>query len=117
VSSGEELAGGIAGYVRGNSTITYCAALNPSISAEDELGRIAGYIGGDATLENNFAWEEMVDGEGNPFSDSTENGIGKTEAALAMQATYENPAPEGLGWDFTLIWVMDGARPIFQWQL
>jgi len=112
-------AGGIAGAIMGGSILTNCAAINPSINAEFYPGRILGYNDdsyGDNILQNHFAWEDMVDLEGETFADSVENGIGKSEAALKMQASYDDSTPESLGWDFTTTWeILPDAYPTLQW--
>jgi uncharacterized repeat protein (TIGR02543 family) len=64
VVSGTYYAGGIAGVVT-NSSIKYCAALNPSVTALINFaGRVVGAIssGGTNTFTGNVAWDNMGTG-------------------------------------------------------
>ncbi|MCL2011906.1 MAG: hypothetical protein FWG75_03850 [Cystobacterineae bacterium] len=113
-------AGGIAGDMRERTTLSHCVAINSSIhltGATGHWGRVVGFIGG-ATVESNVAWEGLLGLDGNPVGDSAENGEAKTSEALRALSTYAEPAPGGLGWEFSSTWKMPagGGYPLLFWE-
>ena len=67
--SGNDNVGGIAGYLDGGS-VTYCAALNPSVIGGSNTGRVIGYDDG-GTLSGNIAFDNMI---GGPWTDEETDG-------------------------------------------
>jgi hypothetical protein len=117
IDGGYQSAGGIVGSVENgnNSTISDCAAINPSIRGGGASSRICGYKGDNLILTNNIAYAEMllngnsVTGEtidpitGDPID--KKHGLSKTAAELKSRQTYET----GLSWDFNNVWSMGNA--------
>jgi len=124
--------GGIAGgvniifYESTGSTITNCAAINPTIKStgiEGRAGRIASVVEYTCTVSNNFALSTMtVTGD----QSLAINGTSKTDAQLKTQSTYSGAVSGdgagGLGWAFgstdTAPWKMPagGGYPILYGQ-
>jgi hypothetical protein len=100
-SSGISSVGGIAGGVSILSTISKCAALNPSItcSGSDSLffGRVVGNFNTDAALSNNIAFNKML----NPNGATTWDNIGLTQKDGADYSAEQINADGTLGGRFT----------------
>ena len=121
-----ERAGGIVGYLNRGS-ISYCAAINPSITTPKEAGRIIGLYSGMILATNNFALDTMLDPGAGKFSagGQNDNGASKTATMFRTKETYSGSvAPGGLGglgWNFgsddNNPWVyIDGEYPVLFWE-
>ena len=96
--------------------LSYCAALNPSIS-----GLYCRRVGYCSTLTNNIAWSGMVPLSGATFGTGAGNnseGADKNKTEVKSQATYT-----ALGWSFgsseASPWKMGVSTyelPVFYWQ-
>jgi hypothetical protein len=105
--------GGIAGETQRQPKISYCAALNASLSLTGAgvvsyINRVAPPFGG-GELSGNIANSAM---SGGSFT-SNANGLdGADCAAKPSQSDFTT-----LGWDFSTIWKMGGDDyPVLQWQ-
>jgi hypothetical protein len=101
-------AGGIAGYSAGTlpDALGGCAALNAEITAAagTKIHRVAGEAG---ALHNNYGWDAMPvsTGAGSRTPDTgPDRADGEDCAAAPPQSFYE-----GLGWNFSSVWVMGGG--------
>ncbi|HJJ42050.1 MAG TPA: InlB B-repeat-containing protein, partial [Methanocorpusculum sp.] len=106
-----EKVGGIIGengFVPGSTiTIINCLALNKELSGTSNVGRIIGYISdvGTTKFENNYAWEEMKNKDGQTFpSDDSKNG--KNAASYEVWAN-ETFYKDVLQWTFNDKWKID----------
>ena len=101
---------GLAAGGVGPSTITNCAALNPSVGT----GRVSlDYYA--VSYSNNIAWDGMtVDGvTATNGTASNYNGTDITTAQTKQKSTYED-----LGWDFTADWKIEEgvSYPKLKWE-
>jgi hypothetical protein len=120
-------AGGLVGFNNaGTATISNSAAINPSVTVNNvgtrATNRILGY--GSASLTNNFALSGMITGDkpgtANTAagSETTVEGLAKTESQLRTESTWTNQAASGgLGfaaavWDFSPL--SSGAWPVLK---
>jgi hypothetical protein len=113
--------GGIAGYNavadgRAGGTVQNCVALNPSITADGGFELLYRVVGnGEGSHSNNLARQDMeiiISGSPSAADDTGANAKGGGDcAAQPAQSVYQ-----GLGWDFTSVWKMDGSYPVLRWQ-
>ncbi len=85
--NGQDGVGGVAGNVMPGSTVKNCAALNPSISGEEDVGRVAGYNDG-GQLSDNDAFSGMtvtVNGSDKLITDNTTGTDGATKTAAQIK--------------------------------
>jgi hypothetical protein len=117
--------GGAANDTYSFGTVSSSAALAHTIVSTAPLSgsgasRIIPLGKGTGTITNNIAFSNMfINGVTLPDAvtapQNDKDGLGKTAAQLASQATYET----SLGWDFSGVWEMGPASypyPILQWQ-
>ncbi|MCL2738267.1 MAG: hypothetical protein FWE30_02355, partial [Bacteroidales bacterium] len=97
--SGNDRVGGVAGYIVASSSISNCAAFNPSITRTSGtgtyFGRVVGFVVG--TLTGNVARADMTAIGGFAFAGLyTADGFNGLDVnATTLQTTYT-----GLGWLF-----------------
>ena len=89
--SGTDSVGGIVGLVDG--TVTDCAALNPSVSGEQNVGRVAGRVG-TGSSENSIALSSMDA----PKSGGGDNGTSVSLSRIASDGTLGGRFTEENGW-------------------
>ena len=112
----------LTGSSEGGDTIVNNAAINGTITADDDAGRIVGYVfyPGSSTISDNFAVEGMAAGgvAGFDAADTRRRGVDKSDADLKRQTTYSNE----LGWKFggtdSAPWRMPtgGGYPTLYWE-
>jgi len=123
----------IGGVLGGNSgVVRNCVALNENVSTTStsstiNIGRVVGNSSGEsATLSNNYARNDMQDGNDAFTADSQLNGIdGETvfDSDYNNQSWWDNPdnwdQPNYYRWNFDTVWGWDKTTnlPILQWQL
>ncbi|MDR3122153.1 MAG: cadherin-like beta sandwich domain-containing protein [Treponema sp.] len=124
-SSSQQGAGGIAGYNAPSpeymdepAVIRGCVALNPSLSTNGfaKVFRVVGDGGGPRSiLSNNYARADMAIAISGAASTESDAGHDKKDGEdcdpQPGQSLYEE-----LGWDFALVWKMDGGYPVLKWQ-
>jgi hypothetical protein len=109
--------GGISAYAYTGAVIKNNALLAGTIDNESggTISRITGRVNGTPTFQNNIASSNALV-QGAVVTGGTANnnkGLSVTDAALALQSTYETT----LGWNFDQVWEMDAAtdRPVLQY--
>jgi hypothetical protein len=116
--TGDATLGGIAAFIHDNSVVQYNVVINPSINGISQLGRIYGYEYNGNTISDNFALNTMLVG-GVTVSDSVSNGVGRSEANLKFQLTYESLG-WGFGYDNANPWKIDANKnngfPYLYWE-
>jgi len=121
-----DVVGGIVGRIGTvGSRVTYCVALNSSVSAAygTDVGRVVGIVRDPANISNCWAFSGMTitDGSGNPVNTGGGehyNSQGATiPAGSETLSEWWTTAPlSGPGWD-DIIWNFeDGQQPILSWQ-
>jgi hypothetical protein len=81
----------------GGSSIEYCAALNPSVSAAGNAGRVVGSITGTGHIfTGNVAWDDMTVTGSTVTDNSQKDGAGRANTAFHSAAGFPftvNAAP------------------------
>lgn len=120
--SGVDYGGGLVAQLDGsNASLSNSVAANNilSLSAQSSWGSrvIGGYKNGAPEPgENNYALSTMqvsLNGVPQTKTDDPVEGIAKPQADLMSAATYQ-----GLGWNFSSVWGIDGgvSYPFLQWE-
>ncbi|WP_283606452.1 GLUG motif-containing protein [Faecalispora anaeroviscerum] len=100
--------GGISGCAIASSSLTNCAALNPSVNCGSNVGRVVGLLNS-GTLSGNCAFSGMTVNGSTVSSDDAAslNGADKDAAAIAGASFFQNLFGNDSAWIYA-----DGKLPI-----